>query len=137
VADGESTGRPEAAAGRVRNPYAATLLAWLVPGAGHFYLGRRGRAAAFLVVVAVSVAVGLALEGRLYSAVRGQPLTLLATVAEVGLGVGYAVLRFVLGYQGDLGAPGSEYGTAYLLTAALMNLLLVLDAWDIAKGKKP
>ena len=29
-----------------------------------------------------------------------------------------------------------EYGCAYLLTAGLMNLLLVLDTWDIATGKK-
>ena len=33
-------------------------------------------------------------------------------------------------------AAGYEYGTAFLLTAGLMNLLLVLDAWDIARGKK-
>lgn len=33
-------------------------------------------------------------------------------------------------------SPVSAYGTAYLLTAGLMNLLLVLDAWDIAKGRK-
>ena len=33
-------------------------------------------------------------------------------------------------------APGFEYGTAFLLTAALMNLLLILDAWDIARGRK-
>jgi hypothetical protein len=29
-----------------------------------------------------------------------------------------------------------EYGCAYLLTAGLMNLLLMLDAWDIAVGRK-
>jgi len=31
---------------------------------------------------------------------------------------------------------GFEYGTAFLLTAGLMNLLLVMDAWDIARGRK-
>lgn len=30
----------------------------------------------------------------------------------------------------------SVYGTAYLLTAGLMNFLLILDVWDIARGRK-
>lgn len=33
-------------------------------------------------------------------------------------------------------SPVSAYGTAYLLTAGLMNLLLILDVWDIARGRK-
>jgi hypothetical protein len=37
---------------------------------------------------------------------------------------------------GSILAPTYEYGCAYLLTAGLMNLLLMLDAWDIAAGKK-
>ena len=40
------------------------------------------------------------------------------------------------GYDGDPIGAGYEYGTVFLLTAGLMNLLLVLDAWDIATGKK-
>ena len=52
------------------------------------------------------------------------------------MGVPYFVLRYVLHYQGDVISAGYEYGTAFLLTAGLMNLLLVLDAWDIALGKK-
>lgn len=32
--------------------------------------------------------------------------------------------------------PRSPYGTAYLMAAGLMNLLLVLDAWDIGIGRK-
>ena len=33
-------------------------------------------------------------------------------------------------------SQGYEYGAAFMLTAGLMNLLLILDAWDIAKGRK-
>lgn len=136
MAESESRARPEAASGSAGSPSLALLFAWLLPGAGHFYLGRRGRAVAFFGLVAVSLAVGCLLRGRLYSSLGGPPLTLLATVAEIGLGAAYLVLRFVLRYEGDLVAPGFEYGTAFLLTAALMNLLLILDAWDIARGRK-
>jgi hypothetical protein len=30
----------------------------------------------------------------------------------------------------------SAYGSIYLMAAGLMNLLLILDAWDIAIGRK-
>jgi len=34
-------------------------------------------------------------------------------------------------------SPLSIYGTAYLWTAGLMNLLLLFDVWDIGMGRKP
>ncbi len=114
----------------------AVLSAWLIPGLGHFYLKRRLRGLAFLVLVLVSMLVGCSLQGNLYQVVPGQPLTILATLASMGMGFPYFVLRYALHYQGNNMGAGFEYGTAFLLTAGLMNLLLVLDAWDIVRGKK-
>lgn len=114
----------------------ALLAAWLIPGAGHFYLGRKRRALAFAVIILTSLAIGLSLDGNLYRIVANQPLTILATGACLGLGAPYLALRYVAGYTGDLLAPGFEYGSAFILTAGLMNLLLVLDCWDIVSGKK-
>jgi len=119
------------------NPYVASLLAWLVPGGGHLYLRRWARGGAFLAIVVLATFVGTSLDGRLFRFTPGQPLSYLGTVGEMGLGLLYFVLRLGLGYEGTLSAPGYEYGSAFLLTAALMNLLLILDAWDIAHGKKP
>ncbi|HEX5758844.1 MAG TPA: DUF6677 family protein [Thermoanaerobaculia bacterium] len=131
----EAAAAPEARPVPVANPWIAALCAWLVPGAGHWYLGRRRRALAFLLLVAVALALGLALHGNLYRPLPGQPLTYLGTLGSMGLGLGYLLLRYA-GYTGEVIAPGYEYGTAFILTAGLMNLLLVLDAWDIALGKK-
>jgi hypothetical protein len=114
----------------------AALLAWLIPGAGHMFLKRSGRGLFFAALIFISLGIGYRLEGNLYRPIPGQPLTRLATVGAMGVGVPYFVLRAGLGYHGDLRAPGFEYGTAFLLTAGLLNLLLVLDAWDIASGKK-
>ena len=116
--------------------YLATGLAWLVPGAGHLLLGRWGRGLLFLAIVAVTLAVGVPLDGRLFEPTPGQPMSYLGTVAEMGLGLPYFVLRFVVGYEGTPSAPGYEYGTTFLLTGALMNILLIFDTWDIAQGKK-
>lgn len=114
----------------------APLVAWLVPGAGHLYLGRRGRALAFFVIALLALAVGTQLGGNLYRVEPGRPLSILGTFACLGAGLPYLLLRFVLFYSGDIVARGYEYGTAFLLTAGLMNWLLVLDSWDIAIGRK-
>ncbi len=115
---------------------AALLLALLVPGAGHVLLGRRARGLVFLGIVLCSLLIGLSLEGNLYRPVAGQPLTRLATAGSMGMGVAYFVLRWGLDYTGSILAPGYEYGTAFILTAGLMNLLLVLDVWDLGRGRK-
>lgn len=114
----------------------APVLAWLLPGAGHLYLGRRGRAIAFFAIVLLATFIGTQLDGNLYRVEPGRPLTLLGTFAALGAGLPYLVLRFLVGYSGDVVASGYEYGTAFLLTAGLMNWLLVLDSWDIAIGRK-
>ena len=138
MADSGTTPAPQPAPLPVRqgNPAVAVLSAWLIPGLGHFYLRRRLRGLAFLVLVLVSILVGCWLEGNLYRAVPGQPLTILATLASMGMGFPYFLLRYALHYQGNIMGAGYEYGTAFLLTGGLMNLLLVLDAWDIVRGKK-
>ena len=114
----------------------AALLAWAVPGLGHFYLGRRARALAFCAIVLVSLVTGLVLDGNLYRVVSGQPLSFFATVGSMGMGLPYFLARWAFGYTGDLEGAGYEYGSAFILTAGLMNLLLILDSLDIARGMK-
>ena len=125
---------PPAAAVSPAMAYLAVVLAWLVPGAGHVFLGRRGRGIAFLLIVLATAAVGWLLEGQLYRGVS-HPIELLATLACAGMGLPYFLL-YALGYNGDIDAAGFEYGKAFLLTAGLMNILLMLDIWDIASGEK-
>jgi len=33
-------------------------------------------------------------------------------------------------------AASYEYGNAFLIVAGLLNMLIVIDAWDIALGRK-
>ena len=115
----------------------ATLLAaWFVPGAGHLMVGKRQRAIIFFFIVTIGLTVGCLLEGNLHRVVPNQPLTLLATLGSMGSGIPYFVLRYLFGYHGNVVAPGYEYGSAFILTAGLMNLLLILDVWDIVRGRK-
>ncbi len=120
----------------VGNAYVAAALAWLIPGLGHLYVKRLRRGLAFFVLIVASIWIGCALEGNLARPVQNQPISALATLGTIGMGIPYFLLRSVIGYAGINVAPTFEYGSAFLVTAGLMNWLLVLDAWDISRGKK-
>jgi hypothetical protein len=115
----------------------AMVLAYLVPGAGHFYLGKRGRAAAFFVIVCLMFAIGVAVDGDLYTVMRtgGSLLRLLAGLGSMGAGILYFA-AVMMGVHGDVTSITYEHGTAFTITAGLMNLLLMLDAYDIAEERK-
>ena len=115
----------------------AMALAYLVPGAGHLYLGRRERGIAFFCIVVFMFAVGLAVDGDLYAVTRtgGSLLRLLAAFGSMGAGLLYWIADFK-GVTGDITSITYEHGTAFAITAGLMNLLLMLDAFDIAEGRK-
>ena len=127
----------EAIVARRGNRAVAVGLAWLFPGLGHAYLGRRRTALLYALIVTATFLLGLSFEGRLYTVERSQPLSILATFAVSGAGLLNLGARLLSGNPGGtILAPTYEYGCAYLLTAGLMNLLLMLDAWDIASGRK-
>lgn len=118
--------------------FVAMALAFVVPGAGHFFLGRRARAMAFFAIVVCMFLIGISIEGGLYllRETRGQALPQLASVASMGSGALYW-LGNTIGPAGNIRAATYEYGRTFTLTAGLMNLLLVLDCFDIARGRKP
>ena len=83
------------------------LASWAIPGAGHLWLGRRNKG-----------------------------LVLLEALADFGMGATYFLSK-ALGYGvGDVRAVTYEYGNAFLVVAGLLNLLVVIDAYDIAVGRK-
>lgn len=114
----------------------AMILAFLLPGAGHFYLGRRQRAVIFFAVVLTMFIAGILLHGKVYAFGSSSILTTLASLGSIGAGIPWFLARFA-GVTGDIGTITYEYGTAFTLTAGVMNLLLVLDVYDIAEGRKP
>lgn len=115
----------------------AMLLAFVVPGAGHFYLGYRARAAVFFVIVLILFVIGLSIDGSLYTLREsgGGLLKILASFGSMGSGALYFIAR-AMGPHGDVRSITYEYGTTFTLTAGLMNLLLVLDCFDIGQGRK-
>ncbi len=112
------------------------IAAWLVPGLGHFMLQKKVRGLLFLMAVTVMFGLGLYLEGELFPLDRTKPLTLLAGLAEMGVGLPYFLAKFLGSGVGRVEAITYEYGYTFCIVAGLLNMLVMLDAYDIAVGRK-
>jgi hypothetical protein len=102
---------------------------------GHLWLGRR-KGYAFLVALPVMFAIGLAARGRLFPFDISTPLVFLAAWADLGIGLPYFIATFLGFGAGQVRAVTYEYGNAFLIVAGLLNVLVVLDAYDVAVGRK-
>jgi hypothetical protein len=139
---------------------AAAAAGWLVPGLGHWVVGARRKALIFFAVVTATITTGFALHGNLSIVDPRTPfISRLQVATNLAMGPIEPVMRAALygslAYRGDEAfVPGphrqalerrrarsfstwSSFGSTYLLTAGLLNILLLLDAWDIAIGRKP
>jgi hypothetical protein len=118
----------------------AVALGWLVPGGGHFLLKRSGRGALLFAAVAGMFVCGLLMRGSMFEPQTGDLLT---TVINVGGFIGdvcsgiFYLLAAWLGYnQPDLPGAVHDYGTKFLVAAGLLNVLAMVDAFEIAAGRK-
>ncbi len=112
------------------------LASWAIPGAGHLWLGRRSKGLIFLIALPLMFAIGVAIRGCLFPFELSDPLAALAAVADLGIGATYFIAAG-LGYGGgDVRAVTYEYGNAFLVVAGLLNMLVVIDAYDVAMGRK-
>jgi hypothetical protein len=112
------------------------LAAWAVPGSGHLWQGRKDKGLIFLVALPLMFAIGLAAHGRLFPFDVSEPLVGLAALADLGIGLPYFVATSLGLGLGDVREVTYEYGNAFLIVAGLLNLLVVIDAYDIAVGRK-
>ena len=118
----------------------AVALGWLIPGGGHFLLKRNGRALLLLVSVTSMFLLGLMMRGAMFEPQTGDLLTTLINVGgfigNLASGALY-LLSTWLGYnQPDVAGMVHDYGTKFLVTAGLLNILAMVDAFEIAVGRK-
>ncbi len=135
--------------------YAYIISAWLVPGLGHFFLKKYGRALIIFIIINFLFFFGIfGLKGKLYSQEPGNPISIFAALGQKGVGIPYFILRILSLYnsneynpnyfvnksynfmEGIPSDPYYEYGMTYAVSAGLLNLLLLFDVYDIALGRK-
>ena len=118
--------------------------AWFIPGLGHLLLKRWWRAALIGGAVWLCFIVGMAMGGHLFDLEAEGSSVLLQVppmIANIGTGALYLVsYLFDYGFKDDPAQAARatyEYGNTFLLIAGLLNYLTMLDAFDIAAGRKP
>ena len=119
------------------SPLLVLLAGWLVPGAGHFLLGKWVRGLLLLVSILAMFGIGLALQGKVYGPSSSELLDILNFGGDLGSGCLYFVAR-----AADLGAASvqtavADYGSKFIVVAGLLNFICAVDAHSLATGRKP
>jgi hypothetical protein len=118
----------------------ALALSWLIPGGGHFLLKRTGRGIFLLAAITTMFVCGLMMRGAMFQPQSGDLLTTLINtggfIGDLASGILY-LMSVWLGYnQPDMAGAVHDYGTKFLVTAGLLNILAMVDAFEIAAGRK-
>lgn len=140
----------------LKNPTTAAILAWLIPGAGHLYQGRRGKGILFLVCILSIYFLGLSMGGgRVVYAKWDNAEKRLPLICQLGVGLptlpAFAQAYFVKNSKKPIEIFGVrlmappldaaenaslhrkygylfEMGTLYTMIAGLLNVLVIYDA---------
>jgi hypothetical protein len=116
------------------------VIAWLVPGGGHFYLKRHYRGAILGGCTIILFVLGLLMRGYLFEPMTGDLLTTIiyvgGAIADRATGLLYILAR-IFGYNApDVAGHSVDYGTKFMVIAGLFNILAMVDAFEIASGRK-
>jgi hypothetical protein len=112
------------------------IAGWLVPGLGHALLKMWGRALVAFVTVAVLVGLGAGMRGNIFVSNGGDAFDTLGYLADLGTGCFYFFARNIEKAGPDVSHANGDYGTRFLATAGVLNLLAALHAFEAARGRK-
>lgn len=138
----------------LRNRELAAVLAWLLPGAGHFYQRRYLKSAIFFIAIMSTFGLGMLVGGgRCVYASWNQVEKRWQYALQAGIGMpalpaayqAYRISKGQLPAWGGFMAPpaslgvlsdwnaetssGFDMGTLYTMIAGLLNILVIFDAW--------
>ena len=117
-----------------KNPLVGLVLAWVVPGGGHYYLGLRAKALYFFTLITLTFFLGCLLSDFCNVNIDRYPWHYIgeifygrATLAVQGL-TGERVIgefnRFL------------DYGTLITTVAGLLNIVVMVDYYEIWAKKR-
>ncbi len=127
----------------------AVVLAWLIPGLGHLFLGHKARGVIFLTFITLTFWTGVAIGGvkcvdpyrptqqSVGESHQPQMTRSWWFFAQI-LNGGYAMASFAAGNLasevGYLSWPSGDLANVYTGVAGLLNLLIIIDALARAEG---
>ncbi len=116
--------------------FCACVAGALFPGLGHAVLQKWDRAIVFLASISVLFAMGVQLQGRIFSPDFSDLFAILKFVADAGSGLLYWVCWLRGMGAGEPSAYTYDFGNIYLYAAGLLNMLVIVDVFDIGMGRK-
>ena len=116
--------------------FAACVAGALVPGLGHALLRKWDRAIVFFCSIGIMVRLGIHLDGRLFNPDFEGIISTLKFVAEAAAGFFYWIPWLQGVGLGDPTAYTYDYANIFLYVAGLLNMLVIVDVFDIALGRK-
>ena len=109
-------------------------------GGGHFYLKRWNRGGLLLFAVAGMFIFGLLLRGRMFEPEVGDLFSTVVNcggyIGDLATGALYFLARWLGYHQEQLAPAAADYGTKFLVCAGLLNILAMVDAFEISIGAK-
>jgi hypothetical protein len=119
---------------------AACIAGALIPGLGHALLRKWDRAIVFFTCISLMLLIGIHLNGRLFDHPDVHDIFSFSTLkflADAGLGLLYWIPWFLgVAKEGDLRAYTYEYANVFIYVAGLLNMLVIVDVFDIGMGRK-
>ena len=135
----DETAVPEAPAQDSRREAMAYVIGasgWIVPGLGHALLKMWGRAVMCFLTVGLLVTLGAEMRGNLFTSAANDAFDSLGYLADLGTGTFYLLAKSLETNGADVSHAGGDYGTRFLATAGVLNLLAALHAYEAARGRK-
>lgn len=135
----EQVSAPASTQGDDRRKLMAFLIGvagWAVPGLGHALQKMWGRALAVFLAVGALVILGAGMRGNLFNSRGEDAFATLGYFADLGSGSFYWLARLAETAGPDVSHSAGDYGTRFLATAGVLNLLAALHAYEAARGRK-
>ncbi len=108
----------------------------LIPGLGHALLKKWTRALVFFFSISIMVMLGVQMHGQLFGPEFTDIFSALKFIAEAGAGLLYWIPFLADFATANARAYTYDYANLFLYVAGLLNMLIVIDAFDISLGRK-
>jgi hypothetical protein len=107
-----------------------------IPGFGHVLLRKWDRAIVFFGCISIMFVTGLLLDGRIFGPESGDLFSILKFFADAGSGLLYWITLLQGLGVGDPTSYTYDYANVFIYVAGLLNMLVIVDVFDIAMGRK-
>ena len=115
---------------------AAAIAGWIVPGLGHLMLRRWRKALVYFFAVGALAVAGVLMRGSVFTFNGDDIFDRLGFFAELGSGIFYFPAHRINPAGGGYLRAAGDYGTRLIATAGVLNLLCVMEAFQLGLGRR-